>query len=230
MDNSFKKMILVNPDAIRHATSTDMTSDALRSIGERKVSSLDQEMKDILNSNMPDDEKAKRYSVVVSKYQRLVLPSVKYTNPDEEILADIDDENNSRAAELLNVIKPHLSWNENGEIIVNNQVTAFSNISRLLSDLMSAPSAKKPTGWDEMVDVLNKAHVPSDLILKRNVIAASSNKKTTKKKKVIKQLAGFTGVSGKKTYRKTRAQASRGLVDSQYTPPPERKTLVWDET
>ena len=142
-------MILVNPDTVT---------------AQKKSNSLDREMSEILNSDLSDDEKAKRYSATLSAYRMYSVPKPKYVDPEAEILRDVTSQHKRRAAELLKLLKPHLSWTSDGEIVVNNSVVPFSNISHLLNKLVDGPVGAPPAEWTEMANVLNDANVPRELI------------------------------------------------------------------
>ena len=148
-------MVLINPEQARAYKPT---------VSEKKLSSLDQDINQILSSDLPDDEKAKRYTATLKTHKLLSMPRANPIDAESEILSSIEPvEEQTRARELLKLIKPYLSWNDDGEIVVNDRVVPFSNVTNLLSNLMSARS-RKPEGWSELTDVLSMAKVPRQLI------------------------------------------------------------------
>src|SRR5215470_3907018 len=109
MDNSFKKMVLVNPEMYK------------QSITEKKLNSLDQDLGEILNSSLPDDEKAKRYVATLKTHKILSATRPKLIDAEKEMLSSVKPPNQKlRAKELLELIKPYLLWNDDGEILVND--------------------------------------------------------------------------------------------------------------
>lgn len=159
MDNTFKKMLLVNPDTVKQ---TDVT----RSIVEKKLSNLDKDMNDILNSDLAEDEKAKRYTNILRSYKCFIKPKPKHVDPDSEILKHVHNSQKVRAKELLTLLKPYLAWNEDGEIIVGDRVVPFSNLTYLINELMK-PTDKRydsVAGWEELKDTINMANIPHYLI------------------------------------------------------------------
>jgi len=101
MENPFKKLVLVNPEvasAIYKPTTT-----------EKKLGTLDQAIRDILNSSLPDDEKAKQYVTTLKTHKLLSSSKTRPVDAESEILDSIDPpQEKARAKELLRLIKPYL--------------------------------------------------------------------------------------------------------------------------
>ena len=156
MESSFRKLVLVNPETV--------TSHYKPTPTEKKLSLLDKDISEILTSDMPDDEKAKRYISALTTHNLLSASRLKPVDAETEILSNIQPpQEKTRARELLKLIRPYLSWNDDGEIVVNNRVIPFTNISDLLSNLMTS-TVKKPEGWDEISTAISTANVPQELI------------------------------------------------------------------
>jgi len=118
-----------------------------------------------------------RYISTLKIHKLFSVQRAKQPDPESEILDTVvPPEEKPRARELLKLIKPYLSWNEDGEIVANSRVVPFSNISDLLSNLMSS-STKKPEGWDEVADILSAARVPRHLIRNKRRLADISRKR-----------------------------------------------------
>lgn len=185
MDKSFKKLLLVNPDSASMYKPT---------VVEKKLSALDQDISDILHSSMADDEKAKRYVSTLKTHKFLSAPKLKPVDAEAEILQSVDPpEEKMRAKELLSMIKPYLTWNDDGEIVVNDKVVPLSNIGNLLSNLMTS-TVKKPEGWEAMADALSAVKIPRKLIrnpkrwsdlLKRQTSPSSISSKGKKKPRQV---------------------------------------------
>lgn len=202
-DSTYRKMVLINPE---------QASLYKPSVAEKKLSTLDHDINQILNSDLPDDEKAKRYTATLKTHRLLSMPSAKRIDAEAEILSSIEPvEEQTRARELLKMIKPYLSWNDDGEIVVNDRVVPFSNVTNLLSNLMSARS-RKPEGWSELADILSTAKVPRQLI--RN------QKRWTEltKKNKSPSVSGSSSIKPPKKRKRERIETK--------LPKPE---LVWDE-
>lgn len=175
MDNTYKKMMLVNPEMSR----------AMPTATEKKLSELDKEITGILNSNLPDDIKAKHYMNALKSHKFFETPQVKTVNPDVEILKNIPLDQKVRAKDLLSRIKPFLTWNEEGEIIANGAVVPYSNISSLILDLLTEKQllpAKEPIGWEDYEGALKAARIPEHLILNEDRRRRLTAKRTSKRK------------------------------------------------
>ena len=133
-------------------------------MSEKRVSELDREIGNILNSDMSDDEKAKRYvsALRMQKFYSAVQPKPK--DPEAEILKEVDPTQRTRAKDLLDKLKPYLSWNENNEIVANERVVPYSNVSHLLNDMIQPTYEDDPVGIDDFAQVINRARVPLSVI------------------------------------------------------------------
>ena len=150
METTFKKMMLVNPDTWNMLT-------------EKKITSLDSEMSSILNSELLDDEKAKRYSAALSSYRFYSTPRPQHVDPDSSALSRVPSQHRSKASKLLKLMKPHMSWAENGEIIINDVPVPYSDITHLMEKLFSGRRGAT-NGMERIGGGLNRARVPATLI------------------------------------------------------------------
>ena len=194
-------MLLVNPEMYRTSTTSI----------DKKLSDLDQEISSVLNSNLPDDMKAKYYQNALRSHKFYENPKVKVVDSDVEILKNVLPEQKVRAKELLNKLKPFLTWNDDGEIIANGQVIQYSNIAHLISDLLT-PKRRQPTnvpeGWDYFEKSLKDADIPSHLILNEDRWRRLAQDHITKRKK-----------KGKKTPQLQQVlQTPRTAIDRELSP------------
>jgi hypothetical protein len=156
MENA-KKLLLVDP-----ARATQLYRPT---ITDKKLSTLDHEISSVLNSELPDDEKVKRYSMCLKSYRVLDGYNTPKSNPDENILKSVPSSVRPKAKRLLKHIKPYTKWSDEGEIVGKERVVPYSDISELMTETLSSkPSDKKPLGWEEFADTLKRARTPRELI------------------------------------------------------------------
>jgi hypothetical protein len=153
MDNA-KKLLLVDPArAMYRPTITD-----------KKLSQLDTDIDNILSSSIPDDEKVKRYLMVLKQHRKFITPVTAKPDPDVDILKDVQPDLRIKAKRLLKQIKPHVRMSEAKELVHNNQLVDDSNISEPMSSALVNTGDEKPIGWTEFADTLKRAHTPRQLI------------------------------------------------------------------
>ena len=155
MDHA-KKMLLVDPSRASQLYRPTIT--------DRKLSQLDTDIDSILNSSMSDDEKAKRYLMVLNQHRTYVTPVTAKADQDVGILKDVQPDLRVKAKRLLKRIKPHVSLSEDNELVHDNQLVDDSNISELLNSALVNIGEDKPIGWMEFADTLKRAHAPRQLI------------------------------------------------------------------
>jgi hypothetical protein len=156
MENA-KKLLLVDPSRATQLYRPTIT--------DKKLSTLDHDISSILNSDLPDDEKAKRYSASLKTYRVLDTHDIAKADPDKEILNAIPSVIKPKAKRLLKHIKPYVKWSDEGEIVSRNEVVPYSNISELMTESLSETSStKRPKGWEEFADTLKRARTPRELI------------------------------------------------------------------
>jgi len=100
-------------------------------ISDKKLSAVDQDISEILNSDMPDDVKVKHYLARLKDY-RYAEPQVKKPDETESILKSIQPELRIKAKRLLQHIKPHIRWGEDGELVHDSEVVPDTSIAELL--------------------------------------------------------------------------------------------------
>jgi hypothetical protein len=156
MDNT-KKLLLVDPNKAAQLYRP--------TISDKKLGALDLDISDILNSDLPDDEKAKRYIIALKAHRKYESPAVPTKpDPDTDIIKSIQPELRIKAKRLLKHIKPHVTFSDKGELVHDANLVDDSDITELLSETLSKNSEEKPIGWIEFADTLKRAHTPRHLI------------------------------------------------------------------
>ena len=137
-----KKMILVDPNSYRKPM-------------QKEMSKLDEEMSQILNSDLEESEKIKQYNQVLQKYlslkertinPRLVLEEEEKPIPAKDILKGFTKKNLIQAKKLLESIENNssASWNSRGELIFDKTSIPQSNIKKLITDKIKKETKASP--------------------------------------------------------------------------------------
>ena len=106
---------------------------------QKEMSKLDEEMSQILNSDLEESEKIKQYNQVLQKYlslkertinPRLVLEEEEKPIPTKDILKGFTKKNIIQAKKLLESIENNssASWNSRGELIFDKVPIPQSSI------------------------------------------------------------------------------------------------------
>ena len=158
-----KKYVLVDPVIYSRSQTAVSTPVA-------PASSLDIEVRDILEGNEPDDIKAKHYAMVLKKFR--VREPVTYDDPavdETEILESVPVTARHKAKRLMRIIKenPQLTWNERGELIHKQTTIHGSSIVELINDILRQKRVgdERPLGWREFSESLGESgEVNKDLV------------------------------------------------------------------
>ena len=152
-----KKYVLVDPQMYRP------------SLPEKSLSELDKRIHDTLNSDLPDDEKAKLYSCALQRFKVYdAKPPPPKINLENELTGSLPSNQQYKAKKLLRLIKdnPDIDWNDRGELIYKQTTIPKSHVADLFGDAL-APT--RPTegaiGWEAFDEGI--ANVPSTLVKKR---------------------------------------------------------------
>jgi hypothetical protein len=154
--NHTKKLMLVDPKLYRP------------SMREKSLSALDNDIDSTLQSDLPDDEKAKRYSASLKRFKAYEELKTEKTPVIDElesgVLQSVPSNQAYKAKRLIQHIKrePDLDWTKEGELIYKQTKIPNSNIVDLMSDTLKTKSTDLPIGWEEFARGLGKA--PQDLI------------------------------------------------------------------
>ena len=150
-----KKLLLVDPNA-------------RQTIAEKKLSKLDQDVTLILSSDLPDDEKAKRYIQAMQSFKYFDPIKSKKVDPKDQLLQSLPVKIQPQAKQLLEKIQPYISWSDSGELVYKDSVIPYSNIVDLLTSVLQQTNYKDPDpeGWPQFAESLTRAKVPKELIRK----------------------------------------------------------------
>jgi hypothetical protein len=151
-----KKLLLIDPS--RAAQLYRPTT------SDKKLSKLDEDISSTLNSDLPDDEKAKRYMLTLKSLRFFDQPlAAPAADPDVDILDSVEPQVRRKAKRLLKRVKPHLRLSDDGEIVHGAQLVPDSDIIDLLNSTLTN-TGSKPKGWTAFADTLKRARVPRELI------------------------------------------------------------------
>ena len=137
-----KKMILVDPNSYRKPM-------------QKEMSKLDEEMSQILKSDLEESEKIKQYNQVLQKYLslkertinlRLVLEEEEKPIPAKDILKGFTKKNQIQAKKLLESIENNssASWNSRRELIFDETPILQSSIKKLITDKIKKETKSSP--------------------------------------------------------------------------------------
>jgi hypothetical protein len=148
-----------------------------------QLSSLDQELRRVLESNVPADVKAKQYGQVLQQYSTIrakeVNPSIPPSQPEplppkaqQNLLAGLAKTYINKGRMLMESISenPDLKWNERNEVIYRGERIPSSNIIDLIHAYTKRQSAATPTGWKEFGRALIDNNTPRSAIGNSNLL------------------------------------------------------------
>lgn len=114
-------------------------------------------------------------SVVLSweKYQRLIQQDSNKDKEEEEsvynqeqILSTVPLKIKSRAKALLDLLSnTDISWNNNGECVINGHCIQGSNICDLVKCVLLNYKTFQPKGYNEFIQALASNNVPETLVM-----------------------------------------------------------------
>ena len=152
-----KKYVLVDPQMYRP------------SMPEKSLSALDQVIRSTLDSDLPDDEKAKLYVSTLKRF-KAYDKTAKPPKPtiDSELIGAMPPNQQYKAKKLLRLIKdnPDIDWSDKGELIYKQSLIPKSHVADLFEDALSTKRpVDGPIGWEEFNEGLDE--VPSTLVKRR---------------------------------------------------------------
>ena len=144
----------------------------------RKLTQLDQDMKDILDkADLGDYEKAQLYSDALERYLAVkrqiekpqpipILEERKPTTNHQLNLGILPRQYRTRAENLLSHLTKNTNfrWNDRGEMMKNGQFIPGSNVIDLIDDIVRPRKQPPPIGSSAFVQELKQANVPMTLI------------------------------------------------------------------
>ena len=144
-------------------------------VGQQLVT-LDTEMKDILNAELPDAVKAQTYFQTLQKYMTTkeiatTPKEVKKETVTDPILSPVDDvplKQRKKAEQIFNWIKrvapDTITWNRRGEV----EGIPGSNIADLVTELTKVKSTTLPVGFAQFTDLVKEANIPQTLVANKD--------------------------------------------------------------
>ena len=142
------------------------------SIKEKTLSRIDSAIEDILQSDIPDDEKVKRYTIALNKYRAIdqyeprVSESLKKEDFESDVIQSVPLAQQYKAKRLLDYLKkdPDIQWSDRGELIHRQNLVRNSNVVDLISDLLRKSTTTAPDGWQEVAQSLAKSNVAKEFV------------------------------------------------------------------
>ena len=152
-----KKYVLVDPQMYRPT------------LPEKSLSALDHEIHATLNSQRPDDEKAKLYTSALKRFKAYdKKPQPPKLDLDNELAGVLPPNQQYKAKKLLRLIRdnPDIDWSEKGELIYKQSLVPKSHVSDLFGDVLATQRpVDGPIGWEAFDEGLKE--VPSTLVNRR---------------------------------------------------------------
>ena len=160
-----KKVILLDPNVYQESPPEKVLSLYRESPSERILSLLDSHIRQILNSAIPEDEKAKQYMMALHRYRKFdadTKPIIDVEKKkDDDILSYVPKPKRSKAKRVLKKISKRVT--STGEIATKTGLVPGSNINDLLDAVLKEKTAQKPIGWNEFGDIVKREGVPDHL-------------------------------------------------------------------
>ena len=159
--SSARKYVLVDP--LMHRPT----------LPEKSLNELDRVIKSTLESQLPDDEKAKLYVSALKRfraYEDSTKPPPPKIDLETELVKALPPHQQYKAVKLLRILKsnPDVDWNEKGELIYRQTKIPKSHISDLFGDALAAKRpVDGPIGWEAFDEGL--VDVPETLVKRRVV-------------------------------------------------------------
>ena len=178
-------MLIVDParlsSMVNQSTSQD-SAELLKTlyrptIVDKQLTKLDADIASTLNSDLPEDVKAKQYEMVLRGY-RYYEPKVTAQRPadvfgrkekkreEDGIIESTPAELKPKAKRLLKEIKPLLRWSDDNEILSLDQsgIVPHSDIGELLATAVDKKKKRRPPGYNDFAETLKEANLPRELI------------------------------------------------------------------
>ena len=138
------------------------------SMREKSLSKLDEMIEDTLNSDLPDDEKAKRCTITLNKFRYYdESPVTPVAKKDDDILQSIQSNQQYKAKRLLQQLKKNsdIKFDDDGQMIYRQSLVPNSNVSDLLTDVLKKKTTDPPIGWQQFSDSLKTSNVGRELVV-----------------------------------------------------------------
>src|ERR1700690_130392 len=153
-----KKMMLVDPRFARP------------SMREKFLSALDTEIANTLDSDEPDDVKAKNYIMTLNRYKfhgEIPKPAVKPIEKlESSVMQSVSQKQQYKAKRAMDLLKRNsdVDFNDQGELIYRQSRVPGSNIVDLFEDLPRTTSSEPPVGWEALASSLKESKAPREIV------------------------------------------------------------------
>ena len=143
-----------------------------------QLSLLDQQLKEVLESNEPSDIKAKKYAQVLQTYTNIRDNEIRIPRVEPPQIEASPEWLTGLAANYINKgrilsehvkLNPYIKWNDKNEILYKGNLVQGSNVIDLIHAFVKKTTAK-PTGWREFGRALLDSNVPRTAIANEHVL------------------------------------------------------------
>ena len=135
------------------------------------INQFDATIQAILNSDRPDDIKAKQHSLAINCCNTSMMPPKtveSYGDVVMEVLESVPAQSRHKARRLLRLLceNPEVEWNKKGELIYRQTIIPRSHMANLISYALKTAKSptEKPLGAEEFSKALTSNHVPRNLV------------------------------------------------------------------
>lgn len=180
---------------MEHAKKFQLVSlDRLQQFEDEHLSELDKKIQEILKRKQIDDsEKAKLYTQVLQKYvsfpnvnavkiseknptepelspeKKSEVPLDKNLNIEDKILHSAPVKQKNTAKRIIDFFKQNnISWTDNREIILNNNIIYGTNVVQLVNYLLRNKK-ERPSAFDEFQEFLNIKNFPQEFVKNKHL-------------------------------------------------------------
>jgi hypothetical protein len=116
----------------------------------------------------PSDTPQQSQPVLNSNQGETSESSVQHpTFTDNDILDSVPKTSRTLARSMINRLKANrdqVSWNKRGELVIEGNPVAGSNIIDLINDQLKSRKDFNPTGWEQFTETLGKMNMPKYLM------------------------------------------------------------------
>ena len=104
-----------------------------------------------------------------------VMPSQQLSTTDKQIIDSVPKTMQNRTKLLIQKLKDHsdvISWNDNGQLVLDGSIVPSSNIADLVNDVMRKRKGFNPEHSSTFAKALAKINVPEDRVRNPDRIAS----------------------------------------------------------
>uniref|UniRef100_A0A1Y1KXI7 Uncharacterized protein n=1 Tax=Photinus pyralis TaxID=7054 RepID=A0A1Y1KXI7_PHOPY len=164
-----KKMLLVPQEVIQRLKANENRK-------EDVLSRIDDEMMQILKSNLSDHDKWQQYNQVLQKYlhfadQMRKPVSISIDSRPEgisevDILTTIPQTFKKKAEGFLRMLtaSSNIGWDNKGIVTIKGEVIPSSNIIDLVHDTIRPRKTSNPEGWEKFAAYVKEINVPQEFV------------------------------------------------------------------